>query len=157
MAASRPTTAVTDSRTTPQTTPHAPPDDATSLVRSPSNNPNMKLIRQNALRRTAATRPTGGRTLRAANQARTSCAAPTGSGTVNLVSKPHASPHVLTPEETARKPPITSQTNSTSMATMRRRPEAIFEMVAAALIYPNAVDERDGEIARALDAMLGAA
>ena len=98
-------------------------------VRSPSNNPNSTLIRQNALRSTAATRPTGGRTLRAANQARTSCATPTGSGTVDSVSKPHASPQVSTPEATAIKPPITSQTISTSMAAMRRRPEAMADMV----------------------------
>jgi hypothetical protein len=74
--------------------------------------------------------------LRAANQARTSCAAPIGSGTVNLVLKPHASPHVLTPEKTARKPPIASQTISTSMATMRRRPEAMDDMVAVSRTLP---------------------
>src|SRR4029453_433607 len=105
--ASRPTTAVTDSRTTPQTTPHGTnPADATSLVRAPPNNPNIRRIRPTRVRRTAATRPTGGRTLRAANQARTSCAAPIGSGTVNLVLKPHAPPHVLRPEGTGRKRPL---------------------------------------------------
>jgi hypothetical protein len=47
---SRPTTAVTDSRTTPQITPHGTdPADATWLMRSPSNNPNITLIRQTAL------------------------------------------------------------------------------------------------------------
>ena len=57
-------------------------------MRWPSNDPNIRLIRQNALRRTAAIRSTGGSTLRAANQARTSCAAPTGSGTVESVRSP---------------------------------------------------------------------
>ena len=78
-----PTTAVTHSRTTPQANPQETnPSDATLPMRSPSNNPNSTLIRQTTLRRTAATKPTLGRTSLAANQARPSCAAPIGSGTV---------------------------------------------------------------------------
>lgn len=116
---------MTDSRTTAQATSHeSNPADAMWLAKSPSNNPAAKLIRQNAPRSTAATKPTGGRMLRAANQARRSYTAAIGSGTVVLASNPHAAFHEWTPEATARKPPITSQTNNTSMERMRARPEA---------------------------------
>jgi hypothetical protein len=62
--------------------------------------------------------------LRTANQARMSCAAPIGSGTVDLALKPHASFHVLMPEATPMKPPITSHTTNTIVARMSARPEA---------------------------------
>ena len=57
-------------------------------------------------------------------QARMSCAAPIGSGTVDLALKPHASFHVLMPEATPMKPPSTSHPTSTIVARMSARPEA---------------------------------
>ena len=87
--ASRPTTEVSARRTTAQANPkERTPSEATFWMRSPSNNPAMRLMRQNTLRVTAAIKPIGGRVLRAASHARTSCATPIGSGAVSGCRSP---------------------------------------------------------------------